>query len=220
MLHGAVALQQRNGLGDLAGPLSDSDVYADQVAALLVDYRIQAEGRLPRGPVADYQLPLPAPHGHHRVDGLHPGLHRDVDLLPGGHAGRYHLYRRVLRRRYGALGVQGLPQGADNPPQHRVAHGYLHHPPGAAHLCALLDALRVAQDNRADAVLLEVQGHAGGAALELQELIGPNARQPVHAGDAVPHLDHHTDVDHPQLLAELFDLALDYRRYVLSSDCH
>ena len=69
--------------GDRGVLLPDGDVDAEDVAALLVDDGVDRDRRLPGLPVADDQLPLPAPDRHHRVDGLEPGLHRLAHRLVG-----------------------------------------------------------------------------------------------------------------------------------------
>ena len=61
--------------------LADRDVDADEVAALLVDDRVDRDGGLARLAVADDQLALAAADRDQGVDGLDAGLDRRVDRL-------------------------------------------------------------------------------------------------------------------------------------------
>jgi 5,10-methylene-tetrahydrofolate dehydrogenase/methenyl tetrahydrofolate cyclohydrolase len=65
------------------GLLPDGDVDAEDVRVLLVDESVStAIARLPLLAIADDELALTAAEGHHRVDGLQPGLQRLLDRLP------------------------------------------------------------------------------------------------------------------------------------------
>ena len=65
----------------------------------------------------------------------------------------------------------------------------------------------VAEDDRADRVLFEVEDLAHRAVLELQQLAGHRVAQAVDAGDAVADLDDGADLADPDLLLEARDLA-------------
>src|SRR5487761_2578414 len=108
-----------------------------------------------RPAIADDQLALAATDRDERVDGLDARLDRRVDALAGDDAGGDPLGRANLRRQDGSLVVEGATQ--------RV-----HHPP---------------QDDGADGLLGQVQGHSHHAAGEFQELGGERALEPApHAG--------------------------------------
>jgi hypothetical protein len=87
VLHRPIPFQRGDHLPHLGQLLADGDVDAQQVLALLVDDRVDGDGRLAGLPVADDQLALAAPDGDHRVDGLDAGLHRRVHVLALDHAG-------------------------------------------------------------------------------------------------------------------------------------
>ena len=59
---------------------------------------------------------------------------------------------------------------------------------------ALLDVAGLAEDDRADRVLVEVQREAERAALELEHLVDRGLGEAGDAGDAVAHLEHLADV--------------------------
>ena len=80
-------LQRADHLGHLALLLPDGDVDADEVAALLVDDRVDGDGGLARGAVANDQLALTAADGNHGVYGLDARLDRGVHRLAHHHVG-------------------------------------------------------------------------------------------------------------------------------------
>ncbi len=114
------------------------------------------------------------------------GVSTDLRVMtPGRHA----LDGAGRRRGDGTLVVDGPAERVHDAADERGADGHLDH--GARRLdgVALLDLRVVAQDDRADGLLLEVEGHALDAAGELEELRGQRALQAVDAGDAVADLD-------------------------------
>src|SRR5947208_2986375 len=111
--------------------------------------------------------------------------HRDArvrrDVLEGGRLGRRgHDDRRVL---HGARVFEDL------------ADRHLGDPVRALDDVAFLDELVVAEEHRADLVLLEVEDHPDDGAGELEQLTRHRLLEPVDAGDAVADLD-----DAPDLL--------------------
>ncbi len=83
VVHRAVLLEDRDGVGDGRELLADRHVDADEALALLVDDRVDGDGGLARLAVADDQLALAAADRDERVDGLDAGLDRRVDRLAG-----------------------------------------------------------------------------------------------------------------------------------------
>ena len=71
--------------------LADRDVDADDALALLVDDRVDRDGRLAGAAVADDQLALAAADRDHRVDRLDAGLQRLLHRLADDDAGRLDL---------------------------------------------------------------------------------------------------------------------------------
>ena len=72
----------------VGGLLTDGDVNADQVFALLVDDGVDCDGGLAGLTVANDQFALTAADRHHRVDRLEAGLHRLRHRLTCDHARR------------------------------------------------------------------------------------------------------------------------------------
>ena len=79
--------------------------------------------------------------------------------------------RRVLGAGERALAVDGLAEGVDDPAEQAVADGHREDVAGGLDRLALLDVVAVAEDHGADRLLVEVQGEADGAVLELEQLV-------------------------------------------------
>ena len=87
-----------------------------------------------------------------------------------------------------ALAVDGLAQRVDHPAEHAVADGHRQDAAGGPDRLALPDLGGIAQHHAADRLLVEVEGQAQGAALELEQLVDGRVGQPRHGGDAVTDL--------------------------------
>src|ERR1700680_2220785 len=88
VLHGARFLKRLYDLRHRRLLLADRAVDAGDALALLVDDRVDRDRRLAGLPIADDELALAAPDGHHAVDRLEPGLQRFLDRLTIDHARR------------------------------------------------------------------------------------------------------------------------------------
>ena len=207
--HGAAVLEHPHDLRHGRALLADRDVEAVDALALLVEDRVDRDRRLPGLAVADDQLPLAAPDGDHRVDRLDPGLERLLHGAPVDHAGRVALDRPELLGVDRALAVDRLAEGVDHAAHQGLAHRHLRDAARALHDVALADRAVLAEEHRADVVLLEVQHHADDVLREREQLPGHRPLEPVHAGDPVAHLDHPPDLGEIGLALELLDLASD-----------
>jgi hypothetical protein len=172
--------------------LADGDVHANDAGALLIDDRVDCDGRLAGAPVADDQLALAAADRDHRVNGLDAGLKRLLHRLPDDDARRNHLHVPERVRLDRAQSVHRPSQCIDDPAGHGRSDRHFEQAAGAADFVALFELEVIAQDDRADVVLLEVQRHAGDhvAAFgggELQHLAGLSRAEPVNARHTIPH---------------------------------
>ena len=147
--------------------LADGHVDANHVFALLVDDRIERDGGLAGLAVADYQLALAAPDWYHRVDRLEAGLQRLFHLAVDD-ARRDALDRHVLFGNDRALPSAGWPSALTTRPI-MVAGRHLDDSLGAFDDVAFLDRLKLAEQDRADLVLFEVERESGRALLEFQQ---------------------------------------------------
>src|SRR5207247_1459534 len=139
--------------------------------------------------VADDQLALAAPDRDHRVDGLEPGLERLLHR-PAVHDARgIPLDRPELLGVDRALAVHRLAERVDDAARQGLADRHLGDPVRALDDVAFLDELVVAEEHRADLVLLEVEDHPDDVAGELEQLTRHRLLEPVDAGDAVADLD-------------------------------
>src|SRR5262249_26251914 len=95
----------------------------------------------------------------------------------------------------------------DDATDQRLAHGHLSDAAGPLHDVTLADGAVLAEEHRADIVLLEVQHHADDVLGERQEFPGHRPLEPIHAGDPVAYLDGAADLGEVGLAPELMDLA-------------
>ena len=92
------------------------------------------------------------------------------------------------------LSSSGRPSGSTRRPEQLLADQDLEQAPGALHGVALHDLLPLAEQHRADVVLLQVQRQAGDAVRQLEHLEGHAVLEAVDAGDAVRDLEHGADL--------------------------
>ena len=220
VLHGAVLLQDRDGVRDRGQLLADGHVDADEALALLVDDRVDGDRRLAGLAVADDQLALAAADRDQGIDGLDAGLDRRIDRLADDDAGRDALDRPGGRRRDRTLVVERAAEGVHDPAEQPLPDGHLDDAAGRLDRVAFLDRGGVAEDDRADRLLLEVQGHAHHPARELEHLGRQGAVQPVDLRDAVADLDDRSDAARLDAGVERIDGGLDDAGDLVGSDGH
>ena len=208
VLHRAVLLEHRDGLGDGRQLLADRHVDADEALALLVDDRVDRDRGLARLAVADDQLALATTDRDQRVDRLDAGLDRRVDRLADDDARGDPLDGAAGGRGDRALVVERPSERVDDPAEERLADGHLGDAARRLDGVAFLDRLGVAEDDRADRLLLEVQGEAEDVARELEELAGERGVEAVDLGDAVADLDDRADAARLDAGVELVDRGL------------
>ena len=189
--------------------LTDRAVDADDVFVVLIDDGVDGNRGLAGLPVADDELALAAADREHRVDRLDAGLHRRVDVLTRDHARRddVHAARRLGVDR--TLAIDRDAERIHDATNERVAGRRLDDAAGRAHLVALFDLLVLAEDDRRDGVLFEVEREAEGVLAEVEQLRGHAPREAVDARDAVADLHHRPDVDGLRFSFEALDLRLD-----------
>ena len=107
VLHRAIFFKRADHLGDAGLLLADSDVDADQIFALLVDDRVDGDGRLAGLAVTDDQLTLTTANRNQRIDGGDSGLNRRIHRLAHNHARRDAFQLRNLSVSIGPLPSMG-----------------------------------------------------------------------------------------------------------------
>ena len=129
-----------------------------------------------------------------------------------------------IRRRsvvsMGPPAVDGLSERGHDPAPERIAHRNLDDAAGAVDPVAFLDQVRLAEERRADIVLLKVQRHAEHVVGKLQELSGRGVVQTVDAGDAVSRGQDGPDLLDLYALFVVLDLFLDNAGYLGRPDIH
>src|SRR5262249_11124274 len=155
------------------------------------------------------QLALAAADGNHRVDCFEAGLQRLLHGPAVDDPRRIALDRPELLGVDRALAVDGLAEGVDDAPDQRFAHPHLGDAPGPLDHVPLADGAVLAEEDGPDVVLLQVEHHPDNVLRKGEQLPGHRPFEPVHAGDAVSHLDHATDLGEVGLALELLDLPPD-----------
>ena len=118
-----------------------------------------------------------------------------------------------------ALAVDRVPEWIDNPAEEAIADWHRKHLAGALDLLALRDGLVVAQDHRADAVLVEVERHAQDPARELKQLLGHHRRQALDVRDAISGIDDRAHLFPGSIRGKGANVFLNRAPDVFSGDC-
>src|SRR5206468_1593458 len=126
--------------------------------------------------------------------GLDAGLQRLLHRLALHDRRRLHLERAALGGLDVALAVERAAERVDDPAEERITDGDRQDGAGAAYLLALLDVLRVAEDDAADLAHVEVERDAEDPALELEQLVRHGGVQALDPGDAVTGFGDDTDL--------------------------
>jgi len=114
VVHGAVGFELGHDLGNGRGLLADRHIDALHVETLLVQDRVDADGRLAGLAVANDQLSLASANRNERVDGLNARLHWGVHRLTADDARCLHLHTAALGAGERALAVDGLAERVDD----------------------------------------------------------------------------------------------------------
>ena len=198
VVHGTVALKGLDDARNGGRLLTDGDVNADHVVALLVDDRINRNGGLTGLTVADDELALSAADRNHRVDSEDTGLHGLMHGLTRNNAGGLELDRAHAVGLDRSLAVDGHTERVHDTAEHGLAGGYFHDTTGRLDLIVFLDCGDVTEEHGADFVLFEVLSQAvddlAALAHELEELACHSVLQPVDTCDTVAHLDDGSDL--------------------------
>ncbi len=190
------------------------------VDGFLVEDGIQRHGGLAGLAVADDQLALAAADRDERVDGLEAGLHRLVHAAARDDARRLDVDAVALLGDDRTLAVDRVAEGIDHAAEQALADRRIDDGARALDGRAFLDVAVGAEDDDADIVVLEVEGHAADAAGKLDHLAGLDIVEAVDAGDAVAHRQHLADLRDFRLAAEVLDLLLEDRGDFCGPDVH
>ncbi len=174
--------------------------------ALLIDDRVDRDGRLAGLPVADDQLALAAPDGDHRVDGLDARLHRLLHRFAGDDSRRLHLDPAPLFRAQGALAVDRLAERIEDAAHDLGPDGSVGDASRALDQVPFTQMLLVAHQRDTDRVLVEIEHQPHQSMGELDQLAGHHAFEAIDASDAVAGGEDRARLRHLDLLAVSFDL--------------
>ena len=189
--------------------LPNRDVDTDDVAALLVDDRVDRNRGFAGAAVADDQLALAATDRDHRVDRLDARLQRLRHRLAFDHARGLELERAPRGSLDRALAVKRVAEWVDDPAEHALTDRDAHHLAGTTHRLALLDELPRAEERHADVVLFQVERDPDDAVLEFEPLERDAVLETVDAGNAVADLEDRADLGKVGLDVVLLDPRLE-----------
>jgi hypothetical protein len=181
-------------LRDSRALLADDDVHAIELLALrrvpvvrfaLIDHGVERDGGLAGLAVADDQLALAAADRDQRVDRLDARLHRLVHRLARNDARRLHVHGGALLGLDRALAVDRVAERVDHAAEQTLADRHVDDLAEALNSVAFFQAAVFAEDDDADVVAFEVEGHALHAARKLDHFTGLNVLEAIDAGDTV-----------------------------------
>ncbi len=124
------------------GFLADGDIDTDNIAALLVDNRVQRDSGFADATVADNQLALPSANRHKGVNGLQARLQRLLHRLAIYNTGRARFDIRILSGDNRTFAIQRIADSVDKAAKHGLAHRHFNDLAGASNRRAFLN-LRV-----------------------------------------------------------------------------
>ena len=220
VVHRAMLTQGLHDARDRGRLEADGNVDANDVAALLVDDRVDRDRGLAGLAVADDQLALAPADWDHPVDRLDASHQRLFHRLPVGDAGCPPLKGHEVGRLDRALAVDGLRERIDHAPKKALPGGHRQDAAGALDGLPLADVDVGAEDDDADRVLFEVQREAERPVLEFDHLARHRVPQTVGAGDAVADLEHGADLVDAEVDVEGLDLLPDDRADLVGPDLH
>ena len=211
--HGAVFFQRADDTGYGRSFLADSDVDADDARILLVQNRIDGDGRLAGTTVTDDEFTLATADRDHGVDSLEACLERYLDRLAVSDAEGLDFDQARFFGLDFPFAVDRHTQGVDNAADHGFANRDTHDAACTADRVAFLDEGVIAEQYGADVVFFQVQGHAVNAVRQFQQFPGHGFVQTVNVGNAVPDFQNGADIVDVHFHIIIFDLFLDYSRY-------
>ena len=200
--------------------LSDGDVNADYVFALLIDNGIDGKSGFTGLSVADDKLTLAAADRNKAVYGFITGLERSIYGFSFDNAVSFLFYLTVFLCLNGAFAVYGLTQRIDNSANHGFAHRNGNNLSGAADLVALDDVAVIAEEHAAYVVLFKVLNHAVNLSGKLNKLARHCIVKPVNSRDTVADLNNRAVLRGFKAALIISDLFFDQLVYFIGSEIH
>ena len=180
-----VRLQRLHELRNARRLLADGDIDAHDVLILLVEDRVERNGRLAGLAVADDEFALAAADGEHGIDGQKSRLHGLVDRLAVDDAGGGSFNGVIIRFGNFALAVDRRAERIDHAAEKRISDRDTGGSAAAEDDAARLYGGLARKNNAADTFFLQIEHHAAHAVFKNQNLAVFRARQTADLGDAV-----------------------------------
>ncbi len=140
--------------------------------------------------------------------------------LAGNDAWRLHVHAAHLGRLDRAFAVDRIAEGVDHAAEKALADRGFHDGARALADIALADVPVVAENNDADIVDFEVEGHAARTVGKFDHFTGLNVVEAVNAGDAVTDGEHLADFGDFCFLPKILDLVFENRGDLGGPDIH
>ena len=200
--------------------MSDGDVNADYVFALLIDNGIDGKSGFTGLSVADDKLTLAAADRNKAVYGFITGLERGVNGFSFNNTVSFLFYLTVFLCLNGAFAVYGLTQCVDNSANHGFADRNGNNLSGAADFVALDDIAVIAEEHAAYVVLFKVLNHAVNLSGKLNKLARHCIVKPVNSRDTVADLNNRAVLRGFKAALIISDLFFDQLVYFIGSEIH
>ena len=216
VVHCVAFAQILHQLGNARRLLTDGNVHADNVLALLIQHGIQRNRRFARLTVADNQFALTAANREHGVDGQQTCFHRRINTLTVDDAGRGFFHWAIAVRRNRVSPVNRASERVHHAAKERVAHGNTRSLARARNLAARGNIIGIVKQDAARLVAAQILHHAFDTVVEHEDFAIRGMFQPLDNRNAVAN-----GLDRPDFAAlgkqtELVDAAAQKRNDVLA----
>ena len=192
---------------DRGALLADCNIDTNDILALLVQDGVERNRRLTRLTVADDQLTLSSSDRNHRVDCLDTRLHGFLDRLAIDDARCRALDRAILLTCDRARAVNRLTDCVHDAAKQSLADRNRDHAPRALNGLSLLNTDVRAEQNRRDAVFLQILCHTEAAILKLKKLAGHAICKAGNSRNTVSDREHRPGFVLNDGVLVVFDLA-------------
>ena len=216
VVHCVAFAQILHQLGNARCLLTDGNVHADNVLALLIQHGVQRNRRFARLTVADNQFALTAANREHGVDGQQPCFHRRINTLTVDDARRGFFHWAIAVRRNRVSPVNRASERVHHAAKERVAHGNTRGLARARNLAARGNIIGIVKQDAACLVAAQILHHAFDTVVEHEDFAIRGMFQPLDNRNAVAD-----GLDCPDFAAlgkqtELVDAAAQKRDDVLA----
>ena len=165
--------------------LAYGDVDAGDVAALLIQDRINRDSRLAGLAIANNQLTLAATNRDQRINRLQSGLHGLGHRLSFDDARGLDLNTTILARDNFALAIDGLSESIHDAATQFGTDRNFRDAAGALDFVTLPDLVRLSKQSGTDVIFVKVQNHAVDIVREFEQLTNSCSFESVNTSNTI-----------------------------------